>query len=1131
MVEKKKNEGRNELFKRLTQLFRGGPSIKRKVRAFRTPAASTATEVFKKSYSQVYSNALNAYGQYDRMCIDMDTEHVAVPGAVGFKSIRQLAAEYPNGEKFAVYAYDHNAGHVVPAWAHHPRSSGFRDTVKVTFDDESTLICTPDHPCMMRDGSYRDARELKSGDSMMPFYRKQFNGKAEDGKSFKGYRNVYTCGSMEGSWHNWISEHKLIAEWSQDRKLQKGTEHVHHVDHDPTNNDPSNLVFVNAKDHLSEHGKQGAKVWETHREKMLAGIKSAWDNDTGMRRDAVSNVNRRLDVREKRRKHWALNNPMHKEEIIQKARESRIETYKTRSQEQREEHSNNIKLAHAEGRLVVSENFSKYWENRRRSEFAASLTIEKIIEEGRKLQKPHMDTLAESLGVSGGTLGRYIVANGYTGWKEFKATYLKNHKVVSVEPHHAIEVGDLTVDGYENFATDSIFVHNSRYADFSEMEYTPEIASALDIYSEEATSVDDRSVVLHVYSNNPKIQSLLSELFHDIINVEYNLTPWTRNLVKYGDFFLFIDVHPETGVINVFPMPINEVERDEGWDPQDPLAVRYRWVTQGNQILESWQVAHFRLAGNDSFLPYGSSVLESARRIWRQLILIEDAMLVYRVVRSPERRVFYIDVGAVPTEEIPNYMEAAQTKLKRSPVIDKSTGRIDLRYNPLSVDEDYFIPVRGDASGTRIDSLAGGQHVSDIADVEYIQKKLFAAIKVPRAYLGYDENLSSKATLAQEDIRFSRSISRIQRVLISELQKIAIIHLYAYGFEGEDLSDFSLFLSNPSTVAQQQKLELWRTKFEIAGSVPEGLTDRDFLRKEIFQLTDEQIDEIREGRKRDRLEDMELEATELENDSSGGPGAGGGGMGGGLGGLPGSGGGDELGMDDLGSDSPGGSPGAEGLGGGSEDAGGSESESSDDGEKEDLFAGDAQIGKELLTGIDLEDDDEIPEADASSIGKSLADLSSANSSGRKKAPSKSTPLSKYLYDRGRLRTHGASKTHMPNFNDIVSFDADPHEDRFFNANPFSESKGLQRLLSKEIFGVTKTGTLSAETRSMLNSLRRRLDSLGKKRVNAIKVITESNEFDNISEIDNDLQDILEGTSSDDIELIDEKSESEYEDDR
>jgi len=289
------------------------------------------------------------------------------------------------------------------------------------------------------------------------------------------------------------------------------------------------------------------------------------------------------------------------------------------------------------------------------------------------------------------------------------------------------------------------------------------------------------------------------------------------------------------------------------------MAVRFRWVTQGNQLLENWQISHFRLLGNDAFLPYGSSVLESARRIWRQLILIEDAMLVYRVIRAPERRVFYIDVGNVPPEDVANYLEQAQSTLKRNQVVDRDTGKVDLRYNPLSVDEDYFLPVRGGESGTKIDTLAGGQNTAAIEDVEYIQKKLFAALKIPRAYLGYDEEVGAKATLAQEDIRFSRTIQRIQKTVVSELNKLAMIHLYCHGYEGEELADFELRLSNPSTIAQQQKLELIRTRFEIAGTAPEGSVDKGWIQKNVLGLTDEEIKDILQGRIQDKINDAEVE--------------------------------------------------------------------------------------------------------------------------------------------------------------------------------------------------------------------------------------------------------------------------------
>lgn len=417
------------------------------------------------------------------------------------------------------------------------------------------------------------------------------------------------------------------------------------------------------------------------------------------------------------------------------------------------------------------------------------------------------------------------------------------------------------------------FDRMSRYSDFSEMEATPEIASALDIYAEETVAQDEKGQVLHIHSENRRIKELLETLFTDTLNIEFNLPMWTRNLCKYGDFFLFNDVHPNYGIVNAYPIPISEMEREEGYDPKDPMAVRFRWITRGNQVLENWQVSHFRLLGNDAFLPYGSSVLESARRIWRQLILMEDAMLVYRIVRAPERRVFYIDVGNVPPEEIANVMEQAQTSLKRNRVTDKANGKMDLRYNPLAVDEDYFIPVRGGETGTKIDSLAGGSNAAAIEDVQYIQKKLFAALKIPKAYLGYDEEIGAKATLAQEDIRFSRTIARIQKVVVSELNKIAMIHLYSHGYEGEDLLDFSLKLSNPSTIAQQQKLELISSRFDIAGKAPEGIVDRRWVRKNIMGLSDEEIDSIKEGRKIDKQEDAELEAVPGPESAGGGGGA------------------------------------------------------------------------------------------------------------------------------------------------------------------------------------------------------------------------------------------------------------------
>ena len=466
--------------------------------------------------------------------------------------------------------------------------------------------------------------------------------------------------------------------------------------------------------------------------------------------------------------------------------------------------------------------------------------------------------------------------------KLFRSGPIVKRKVRNYKPMHASTAVELFRRVHSDVYNSTLsaygaFDRMARYSDFSEMESTPEIASALDIYSEETTSADERGRVLQVYSENERIKEILESLFYDVLNVEFNLVMWTRNLCKYGDFFLFNDVSPEYGIINVFPISISEMEREEGFDPNDPGAVRFRWLTQGNTTLENWQITHMRLLGNDAFLPYGTSVLESARRIWRQLILMEDAMLVYRIIRAPERRVFYIDVGSVPPENVGEYIAQAQTSLKRNQVLDKDSGKVDLRYNPMSVDEDYFLPVRGSESGTKIDTLAGGQNTAAIEDVEYIQKKLFAALKIPRAYLGYDEDIGAKATLAQEDIRFSRTIQRIQKTVLAELNKVAMIHLFCHGFENDDLIDFNLTLSNPSSIAQQQKLELIRTRFEIAGTAPEGMVDKRWIRQNVLGLTAIEIEKIEEGQLADKKRDQELESagTEAAGEAGGGEDTGG----------------------------------------------------------------------------------------------------------------------------------------------------------------------------------------------------------------------------------------------------------------
>lgn len=436
------------------------------------------------------------------------------------------------------------------------------------------------------------------------------------------------------------------------------------------------------------------------------------------------------------------------------------------------------------------------------------------------------------------------------------------------------ELSSLYVRALSSYAN---YERLSRYSDYNEMEYTPELHSAIDIYADEATVKNDEGDVIEVTSRNAEIKEILETLFFDIIDINFNAWSWMRHFVKFGDLALFVDADDEHGILNLIPIPINEIEREEGEDPKDPLAVRFRWLTRGNTILQNWQIIHFRLLGNDAYLPYGSSVLEPARRIWRQLILIEDAMLVYRIVRSPERRVFHIEIANTPPDQVDAFIEQVKTQMKRNTIVDPQSGRVDLRYNPLSVEEDYFLPKRGEQK-SQIDTLAGGQFTGDIEDVQYIQSKMFAAIKIPRAYLGYEDQLGSKATLAQEDVRFSRTIERIQSLFVAELNKIAIIHLFLCGFSGQDLKNFEISMANPSTVAAQQRLELWRMKLEVAGMAQEGMFDRGFIHRKIFSLNDKQIAAIKDGKRIDKLEDALLAG--IEAPSAPGPEADDGGEGG-----------------------------------------------------------------------------------------------------------------------------------------------------------------------------------------------------------------------------------------------------------
>ena len=1487
------------LFRRLTRLFRSGPVVKRKIRALDTTIAvadktkSSGTLLFQKSLSPTYATITsNAYNLSERLMRYQDFQEMEyTPEIAAAMDIyadetcltKESIVSTPEGDftieqlhrmqlatsvelndqptirrdglgRFPVYSYDGNRRSIVVGWAHDVRLTGTQvPVVKVTFDDGTSLRCTSNHRIMLRDGSYVQASDLVPGTALMPFKTRWMGRKGHE------YPYIYTM-DREKTRSGWRAQHLFNYE-ALVGPVPSG--HViHHKDLDRSNHRLSNLQLMGELEHQQHHArinnrnKLGSSN-EKHSKWMLENNPGAID------RPSLADMRQHLDlsmaqfmarfgatystlqawVRAHGYENWnafvdgtaspveaptrgvnSLTVDAIRQAYVPGDSKSRVVMRLGCSVNVLDKFLNR-KLGTTWSQLVEGFGGSSLGSGGRpKGSHGSTVSYQDICNATQPGRYVTQQGLASSLGVSISVVQLRLQEQGFPTFTAWADAY-HNHKVTSVEPDGCDDVYDLTVDEHHNFACNGTFVHNC--------------------------AQDEKGRVLHVYSDNEKIRELLEDLFYNVLNVEFNMRSWARNLVKYGDFFLYNDVSPEYGVINAFPIPVNEIEREENYDRDDPFAVRYRWVTLGNRTLENWEVTHFRLLGNDMFLPYGSSIIEPARRIWRQLILIEDAMLVYRVVRAPERRVFYVDVANLPPGEVNTYIEQQRQQMRTTPVVDSQSGRVDLRYNPMSVEEDFFVPVRGGESGTRIDTLAGGQNTAAVEDVAYIQKKLFAALKIPRAYLGYDELLSclvsttciplldgtsvtigelsdrfalgnngpywvysvdpstgdvipgrvtnawktkeiselyevttdagtvrctgnhpflcrdgtykradelgvgqslmplyrrisvhrekggndylhgyemvlqpnqkweythrivgkyvhphlrpknvihhvdfnkrnnspsnlqfmdsgdvhrrfhadlnkanktyagsgnprfnrsltidsvistiaqadvckkgdllkglgcgptalarllrdnnttyrqllamnhpdirlggnfrragysditiqsvldavasgctsrgavarfigtsdavvidrvksagysgwndfksrcitmlskdalaasllrhgsgqkayiaeyasicsrsafmmnvrlhfggvkqayatlsakrhlkpinhkvtgirvvkldvpvpvfdlevegthnfavqldppgtdpgsqefiivhnSKATLAQEDIRFSRTINVIQKTMMAELNKLAIIHLYAHGFESEDLQNFVLRLSNPSTVAQQQKLELWRAKFEIAGSSPEGMSSKRFIRKEIWGLNDEQIEALDEERMKERQIDDAIEAGTASNGEEGGADDAdedlfGGGMGGGAGGAGGAEGGDEGG-DGEGGEAP---------AGGDEKP--PEENAGDEPEEE------TEPETVLLTGADDRDDDE-------SFALKLPDL---NDGQPVKAKSQ---LQKALYNRGRRRTHGASKTHMPDFRKMTSTDSrsmeDPYDNDFLKSvtsNPFAEA--------------------------------------------------------------------------------------------
>ena len=962
----------------------------------------------------------------------------------GFYTIKELADKGRDYE-FITYAYDHNLKKVVPAKAYNAHYTRDEMTYKITFDDNSHIIATYGHRFLKRDGVFCEVENLQIGDSMMPFYRKSFYNN-------QNYNWVYTCNKNEGH-HGWVTEHKMIAEWFNNVTL-KPDEEVHHINFKGKNNLPENLKIMNISEHRAYHARlNNEKLWANpkYREKM---------SEVAKRKGKMSWDGKRI----------GKNNPSYInlsfDSIVEKARE-----YKTIN-----DTAKSLGVSFRKLQNDLRYNGFKNW-----FDFLDVYKIEKSNndtkgEKNNNFKKIAWDLLvnvaskeitvsktAKKLNVSTNKITKTIKENGFNSWLTFISSYgiekskhyhpkkekieqkesdevLVNHKIISIEPYGVVPVYDLTVPGYKNFATDTIFSHN-----------TPEIGAALDIYAEESTTTDENGFMLQIYSESKRIKSVLTDLFNNVLDINTNLPMWTRNTVKFGDNFIYLKLDPEKGIVGCNQLPNIEIERLEPGGEDKTVSqstnkvindsLKFRWKNKTMEF-QPWEVAHFRILGDDRKLPYGTSMLEKARRIWKQLLLAEDAMLIYRTSRAPERRVFKVFVGNMDDNDVEAYVNRVANKFKREQVVDSKTGNVDMRYNQMAVDQDYFVPVRDPSAPSPIETLPGAcisldtriplldgrvlelnkiieewdngnrnlwayscdpttgdlapglitwagvtrkdtnvlkitldngeqvittpdhkfvhrtngfveaqnlkvgdslmpfyqkrdtqqvwnvktsnwsfvnllgnssisiyenaietlekdwelmeegalnnhkitsieilgetmdtgtitidgneiyhnyhtfaiesgifiknSNLGDIADIEYIQKKLVTALRIPKSFLGFEEVVGDGKTLSIQDIRFARTINRIQKCMLAELNKVAIVHLFLLGFEDE-ISNFTLGLTNPSVQSDLLKIDVWKEKIMLyrdAVSDPGSgvaAVSATWAKKHIFGFSDEEI--------------------------------------------------------------------------------------------------------------------------------------------------------------------------------------------------------------------------------------------------------------------------------------------------
>ena len=811
----------------------------------------------------------------EEACLSFDTEIKLLDGTI--KTIEDIYKD--ELKNFWVYSVDEN-GKPKPSLVQCAIYKGEKEVYEIVLDDLTTIKCTPNHKWLLSSNEWAETSDLKVGDSLMSIYNKL---------DYKGYEKIKS--TIEDKFTH---THIIVAEnIHYDTKLSLINNNinnqkivVHHSSFNKLNNDPNYLVYMYWDEHQKLHCDLNKKRWENEdfSNKMRAIFSETVQRTWKDKGDVIKS--KLKDVWVKRKENIS------KEEfkkIYGRCKENNgmfgVHRYgKTNPHFDKSKNQLNDVSEYEIIETIIN--------NRERN-------VSKVIQEKFNLSPHSVRTLKKKLckkyNITEIQQLKYIFL-----FPKLKKYCQNNPNVKNVDIYEHFNITEIQLKYFMNF-----FGYKT-FGDFKQQLFNHKIISIkklnrkIKVYDLKNSScnkafgvkcnngliishncyIGESGSLINVSSGSERVKGILQDLFVNRLSINTTLPMLTRTMIKYGNAFWLLHTDTQLGVLGWKELPVYEIERYEnGMDcpytngytvhsndvDNHRDETRFVWVGQ-QQATEyrNWQIAHFRLLYDSSMLPYGVSFLHKARRHFRMLSMMEDMMFIYRLDRSIERRVFKINVGAIDEADVPAYVQQIADNFKRTPIIDPMTGQIDLRKNIMSQTNDYFIPVREDGAASPIENLAAGQNLTAMDDIKYVQNKIVTALRVPKSFLNFEEAAGDGKNLSLLDVRFMRTVNRIQQSLLLELNKIATIHLLMLGFT-DDLTNFTLEMSNPSSQAEMLELENLAKKVTTAkdavsdpgGGMP--LTSMTWAWRHIFKWSDKEIQQ--------NLEELRLEtalAAELQ---------------------------------------------------------------------------------------------------------------------------------------------------------------------------------------------------------------------------------------------------------------------------